>query len=258
MTKSIKQNERKKVMKNEKSKFLVPQCLSALAPFPKSAFTLAEVLITLAIIGVVAAMTIPTLISNYQEKVTVTQLKKMYYTLSNAYRMHIAENGAIQADWTAEGAKKLFDAFQPHLRISKECGVSHEGCIINESYDRLHAERVDLNYGVVDTYYKARLSDGASIIFRGGDTRFGADGYIFYDINAQAGPNRWGDDMFEFVIKGEKLIPSGYPDDTENFDDHCAGADASGYGCAAWVIQKGNMDYIKCPGELTWSDKGCK
>ncbi len=34
-----------------------------------SAFTLAEVLITLAIIGIVAALTIPTLISNYQKKI---------------------------------------------------------------------------------------------------------------------------------------------------------------------------------------------
>ena len=44
-------------MKKTKSKFLVPQCLSALAPSKKSAFTLAEVLITLAIIGVIVATT---------------------------------------------------------------------------------------------------------------------------------------------------------------------------------------------------------
>ena len=44
----------------------------------RNAFTLAEVLITLAIIGVVAAMTIPTLISDFQEKVTVTKLQKVY------------------------------------------------------------------------------------------------------------------------------------------------------------------------------------
>lgn len=40
-------------------------------------FTLAEVLITLGIIGVVAAMTIPTLMTNYQKKSTATQLKKL-------------------------------------------------------------------------------------------------------------------------------------------------------------------------------------
>ena len=56
------------------------------------AFTLAEVLITLAIIGVVAAMTIPTLINNYQKKQTVTQLKKAYTTLANVVYMSNLNN----------------------------------------------------------------------------------------------------------------------------------------------------------------------
>ena len=42
----------------------------------KIGFTLAEVLITLAIIGVVAVMTIPTLIANYQKKATATKVKR--------------------------------------------------------------------------------------------------------------------------------------------------------------------------------------
>ena len=54
-------------MINEKKKILMPRCLSILMP-SKKAFTLAEVLITLGIIGVVAAMTIPTLITNNQQR----------------------------------------------------------------------------------------------------------------------------------------------------------------------------------------------
>ena len=49
----------------------------------RAAFTLAEVLITLGIIGVVAAMTMPAIISSYQKKQTVSQLKKAYSLLSN-------------------------------------------------------------------------------------------------------------------------------------------------------------------------------
>ena len=59
----------------------------------KAAFTLAEVLITLGIIGIVAAMTIPTLISNYQEKQTVSKLQKVYATLKNALEMAKVDNG---------------------------------------------------------------------------------------------------------------------------------------------------------------------
>ena len=51
----------------------------------KNGFTLAEVLITLGIIGVVAAITLPTVIQNYQKQVLVTQLKKMYATWNEGF-----------------------------------------------------------------------------------------------------------------------------------------------------------------------------
>lgn len=59
------------------------------------AFTLAEVLITLGIIGVVAAMTMPTLIANHQKKETVTKLKAFNSIMGQAFQMAKAENG----DW---------------------------------------------------------------------------------------------------------------------------------------------------------------
>ena len=59
----------------------------------KAAFTLAEVLITLGVIGIVAAMTLPTLIANYQKKVVETRLISFYSKINQAYRMSYAENG---------------------------------------------------------------------------------------------------------------------------------------------------------------------
>ena len=50
----------------------------------KKGFTLAEVLITLGIIGIVAALTLPSLVSNYRKKVTAAKLKQTYSILSNA------------------------------------------------------------------------------------------------------------------------------------------------------------------------------
>ena len=58
----------------------------------KLAFTLAEVLITLGIIGVVAAMTIPGLITKYRDAVTVTKVKKTYSEMSQAYKLWADEN----------------------------------------------------------------------------------------------------------------------------------------------------------------------
>lgn len=64
----------------------------------RNSFTLAEVLITLGIIGVVAVMTLPALISKYNEFVTINQLKQVYSQLSNAIRMSEAVNGSLK-DW---------------------------------------------------------------------------------------------------------------------------------------------------------------
>ena len=60
------------------------------------AFTLAEVLITLGIIGVVAAMTIPNLVNTYKEKVRVSKVKKAYSVLANAYNLAKSEYGSIE------------------------------------------------------------------------------------------------------------------------------------------------------------------
>ena len=60
----------------------------------KNGFTLAEVLITLGIIGIVAAMTMPTLIENYQKKVLETQYKSTVSVLSQGFK-NWAENDDI-------------------------------------------------------------------------------------------------------------------------------------------------------------------
>ena len=65
----------------------------------KAAFTLAEVLITLGIIGIVAAMTLPTVITNVQKKVVENQLKVFNTTINNAFRMAQAEHGGRFDDW---------------------------------------------------------------------------------------------------------------------------------------------------------------
>lgn len=59
----------------------------------KKAFTLAEVLITLGIIGVVAALTLPILISKNKERVVETRLQKFYSIMNQAFEMSEVENG---------------------------------------------------------------------------------------------------------------------------------------------------------------------
>ena len=65
----------------------------------KKGFTLSEVLITLGIIGIVAAITIPTLITNYQKKTTATRVKKAYSELLQAIKLSENDNDSMES-WT--------------------------------------------------------------------------------------------------------------------------------------------------------------
>ena len=80
-----------------------------------NAFTLAEVLITLGVIGVVAAVTMPTLMQNYNKKVTETRLKKFYSTMNQTVDRLKVDHGDLK-DWDytvdnvyEEGEEKTVD-----------------------------------------------------------------------------------------------------------------------------------------------------
>ena len=62
----------------------------------RGAFTLAEVLITLGIIGVVAALTIPTLMANHRKQVVETSLEKFYSTMNQAIKMAEVDYGDVR------------------------------------------------------------------------------------------------------------------------------------------------------------------
>jgi prepilin-type N-terminal cleavage/methylation domain-containing protein len=81
-------------------------------------FTLAEVLITLGIIGVVAALTIPGLVANYQKKVLETRIKKFYSTIQQAGRMKEAEDGAM--DYSMLTAAHNGDMLEKHFKVNYE------------------------------------------------------------------------------------------------------------------------------------------
>ena len=77
-------------------------------------FTLAEVLITLAIIGIVAALTIPSVISNYQQQEFKTGLKKAVSVLNEAIQTNIATDGE-----TPYENQDLFKYLQRHMSVLK-------------------------------------------------------------------------------------------------------------------------------------------
>lgn len=246
-------------------------------------FTLAEILITLGIIGVVAALTMPSLITKHQEKQTEVKLKKVYSTLSNAMMQAVQENGPFQ-DWgigksvidinqnkdevenSNKSRDKLIDIFSKYLKTVSVCKYSESNCEIYNPKNL--AGKVD-NY---DSYSnRIVLADGTYFghLYTNSSTCEDICGTIKVDLNGTKKPNTYGRDIFEFIITPTSIIPAGtmiagtmtYP--THTFETTCVNPDPSssgaarlnGIGCTAWVIYNGNMDYLHCPEELGWDKK---
>lgn len=95
----------------------------------KSGFTLAEVLITLAIIGVVAALTIPSVISNSQQQEFKTGLRKAVSVLNSAITMSIALDGETPYD-----NANLFGYLTRHMSILKTTSRRHEEYMIIDEH----------------------------------------------------------------------------------------------------------------------------
>lgn len=211
----------------------------------KNAFTLAEVLITLGVIGVVAAITMPTLIQKHQEQVTVNKVKKFYSVMSQAY-ISVSNEYGYPLEWGnttshREASTRLAERFKPYLRILKDCGYE-EGCFVNAKYK--HADGSEsINFLADNKYrYMMILNDGSAIAIMGTNTNRTLG--IYYDINGTKGPNQFGRDLFQITDDGDKKLYIRQIEETDNFFDDCL---TYGYTCAWWILTNGNMDYLHCP-----------
>ena len=126
------------------------------------AFTLAEVLITLGIIGVVAAMTIPTLVANYKKKVVETRLVKVYSTFNQAIKMSEVENGPLTTWDSIEETSEWVDGVGSIITASD----------IGDWYDKYLAPyikvlKVEKNTGNKDAKINIYMPDGSLVMISG-------------------------------------------------------------------------------------------
>ena len=245
-------------------------------------FTLAEVLITLSIIGIVAAMTLPSLIGRYQEKVTITQLKQTYSLLSQAFAMAVEENGTIDGWCPAESSYELctetiYNTISKYIKIIRSCEVrsSYSGkdtCFAKEYSNRFndtkwqtHQARSFVMINGTAVTFDAHNGDGHPSLWctaklTGGSAYNGNCGSITVDINSVRKPNVDGRDYFVFNIYKDGIAPRGRAVDTiwvHSFDSQCLGKryyEVPTGACTAWVLALENMDYLRCD-DLSWNGK---
>lgn len=165
----------------------------------KNGFTLAEILITLGIVGVIAAMTLPTLINNAAEKELKTAYKQAYADMANAViltsseQLFLPRNGTI-FDWAPNVSN--FITLSAKFKIQKSClyDANPYGCwkqiTTSQESDQVHAGCPSF----IDASGRSWLNENMA---------------IFVDVNGFKGPNIYGKDRWPLYLN-DRLPGSAY------------------------------------------------
>lgn len=225
----------------------------------KKAFTLAEIIFVMGIIGIVATLTVTNAKKDTDVAEKVSQLRKTEEILSTAFAQAVTENGDI-SQWANDdhgGVKdeEVWNIVKPYLKLKKECGTS-TGCWKTGDAKQLPSSSKEISDNIDDdsNMYKGILTNGASIAINSSYSESNTVG-VFVDVN---GPNkgtyRYGDDILFFVVDNNgEVFPYGRG---LRSDDELISECISGRGiyCTPWVLQFGNQDYLKgCRNRLSWN-----
>ena len=236
-------------------------------------FTLAEILITLSILGVVAAITMSSIVPNYQERIRVTQLKKAYLDLQSSYLMAVTQYGPFTR-WGVTG----------NSSVNKDEDGNPDSLSLSSSTDEVTnriLSKLDVNYNNSASAYAYSFLGGYSNKLSNFSPKWSSKngmtfnwawisskncngesgtlknicGDILVDLNGSKGPNVVGQDIFNFYITKDRIVPTGEKNQerrtlSNNFCNRNINKDFNGYACAAWVIEKGNMDYLRK--DISW------
>lgn len=222
-------------------------------------FTLAEVLITLGIIGVVAAMTLPALVNNAKNKELEAALRKNYSIIQQALQMYQAEHGVpLTPDITGTQtqANSLVALIKPYFIVLHDCGLSHiTKCMpLPEGEENNRISRIyktynnnNLNLGLLDDGQFV-IKDGVLILIDNPGDVSDRSRLISVDVNGIGKkPNKWGHDLFTFqLMPSGKLLPMGSEGTTYSETELCSASSSSAFnGIACTNKALTDKDYWK-------------
>lgn len=184
-----------------------------------NAFTLAEVLITIAVIGVIAAMTIPSLIEYYEKETFITAYKKAFTTLSQATKLLAADNGGTMRDIMPVSDHHTWQVlYAAKLKTAKSCPDGSSECYYGDIWKSLDGSDpwyamspsgLILDDGMYMGFFTGDVSTCITMSERAlGDTsNSSVCAFITVDINGPKGPNRMGKDIHRFLALSDGLAP---------------------------------------------------
>ena len=213
------------------------------------AFTLAEVLLVVAIIGITAAIALPNLSQNVDEDKYIMLTKTTYNELDSGFARMLA-NKSLEEIYTDAGAttsaakaKAIVDELSKYVKMGTNCGNEITKCHNSSKkyveYDGSSIEDKTFGKSFSDAAAAFTLPSGAVTIIYTGDVF-----NVYFDVDGVKRPSKKGVDIFDV-----KIVDDGLDVVTINGENL-----SPDYSALSWVLSIGNMDYLHC-NDLNWSTK---
>lgn len=184
----------------------------------QAAYTFAELMLTLTILGVVVAMTVPTLVKNNHRTEMENLLKKSYGIINQTVDMALSDVDSARnipddmSKWNLSNASTVMDRyFRPFLSVQKVCPAGNGDCFANTTY-RLLDGTASHNFSDpagLNASYSVLLNDGIAMQIAECN---GSSCHVHVDLNGPKDPNVVGYDHFEFIVNkvNKKVEPYSY------------------------------------------------
>lgn len=201
-------------------------------------FTLAEILIVILVLGVLAAITVPIMIQSSRDTANVSAWKKGFTILKSLWDKVVMDAGGDATD-VFVSLNDYYKEFESKLNIMKSCNSDSvsQGCFVSNS--NLPAGlspngKPGFILGDGSAIFVADMKQDCSL--QAGSLTYCAR--VVVDVNAKEGPNKVGRDIFVTYLKPDEIAPSGAGDGETCQNDE-------GMGCAAEILLNSSMIYGK-------------
>ena len=205
----------------------------------KIGFTLAEILIVLSIIGVVASITIPALISDNKDKVSASKLSSTITVVENAFSQMMINENAQTFDETNFEETPNANTLGNYLKLTNGdydwANYSGANTVSENLGDTAELKLFQIKNGALLIWSPDFKSETEANVINSGGTITEAVAKLAIDINASESPKVWGRDIFLFAVGNDGVLyPAGGIDYNNIYDENlvCPGA-----GCTARLIQ---------------------
>lgn len=217
------------------------------------AFTLAEVLLVVAIIGITAAIALPNLSQNVDEDKYIMLTKTTYNELDTAFARMLTNKSIAEiiddagATTSAAGTKAIVDELSKYVKMGTNCGNEITKCHNSSKkyveYDGSSIEDKTFGKSLSNAAAFTLPSGAVVVVYDPSNINQGFN--VYFDVDGVKGPSKKGVDIFDVKIYEEGL---------RTITNADSGSIKPDYQALDWVLSIGNMDYLHC-NDLNWSTK---